>query len=365
MDQMGRLVPISLVFLIFLVMPGNCLATGQESVISFTGQVTWQDIEGGFYGIITPDGTKYLPQNLPAGYQTDGVTVDITGILVPDVVTMQMWGEPIEIKTISPVNAENPYIQPWYSPDSTRPVFVNETHSEHLVMAASGLQAGLNEIDARVSAIAQNLTLNGIEGENLKRVLLQGLDNPGVLEVSYIDKSGRLIAIVPEMYDSFEGGDVSGQELTSRLLSYPIPGMSEYITTIEGTNAVIIDYPVFSHDKKVAGYVSTLIDPVNLAERYAIPFLNETSYDLMVAEPDGTILYDAHPDMNGQEMWDNPIFAEFPDLQSWAAHYQNANAGIDQYTYYKGDSEELAKTDVIWTTVSLHGTPWRVFILHR
>ena len=365
MNYPGSLYTIFLGLVIFLIIIGNCSAAPQNPELTFTGQVTWQDLEGGFYGIITPDGTTYLPLNLLEDYQYNGVTVDITGKDAPDAVTMQMWGKPITILSINPVNKENPFVQPWYAPENNLTVVMSEDQAEYLVMAASGLQTGLDAIDKKVSSIAQNLTGNGIVKEELYSILSRGLDEPGVYLISYMDTTGKITVIVPDKYERFEGEDVSGQDFSSGILSYPVPGMSDFFTLNEGMDAVILAYPVFSKDKKVTGYVSAVFDPVNLTETYSLPFLNETNYELMVAEPDGTILYDGHPDMNGQEMWDNPMFAEFPDLHSWAAHYQNAKAGIDQYSYYRTDTEDIAKTDVIWTTVSLHGTPWRIFLLKR
>jgi hypothetical protein len=351
--------------LIFLMIIGNCTALNQNSDISFIGQVTWQEIEGGFYGIVTPDGTAYLPMNLPDRYQVDGVTVKIIGTIPSDVMTLHMWGEPVEILSINPVNRENPYTQPWYAPDTNPPYYENNIQAEYLVMAASALQTNLETIDEKLREIAQNLTESGTQPENIKDNLHKGLDIPGLYEVIWMDNTGKLVMIVPEDFEAYEGEDVSKQDLNSRILAYPIPGMSEYFTTIEGKDAIILAYPVFTSDMEVAGYITALFDPVNLIEKSALPSLNGTNYELMVAQPNGKILYDRHSDMNGQETWNNSIFDDFPDLLHWATHYQNAKAGIDQYSYYRENSEEIVKTDVIWTTVSLHGTPWRVFILSR
>ena len=365
MNNKSRRFSIFLGLMIILTVAGYCSAAAISPEISLTGQVTWQDLEGGFFGIITPDGTRYLPMNLAEEYQYDGVMVDITGTDAPDVVTIQMWGKPITILSINPVNKENPFVQPWYAPESNLSVSIREDQAEHLVMAASGLQTGLDTIDRKVAAIAQNLTKTGIREDELDRKLMEGLDEPGVLFLTYLDTTGKVTAIVPKMYEQFEGEDVSGQDFTKNRLSYPAPVLSEYFRLIEGMDAVILSYPVFSGDMDLQGYVSAVIDPANLTETYSLPFLDNTGYDLMVTEPDGTILYDGHPDMNGQELWNNPVFAEFPDLHTWAAHFQNAQAGIDQYTYYRGNSHDIATTDTIWTTVGLHKTPWRISVLSR
>lgn len=365
MNTGSRLFTACAGIVVLLILAGICSALTPDAEFSFTGQVIWQDIEGGFYGIITPDGTGYLPLNLPESYQVDGVTVDVVATPAPDAMTIQMWGEPVEILSLTPVNANNPFVQLWYVPDSDDSEYPDEDQAEHLIMAASGLQTGLNTIDNRVSAIAQNLTRNGIMDEDIRSILHEGLDLPGVYYLSYMDEAGRVTAIVPDRYEQFEGEDVSGQDYASRLLLYPAPSMSQYFSLNEGMDAVILSNPVFTADNRVAGFISAIINPASFTELYALPLLNGTDYDLMVAQPDGTLLYDAHPDMNGQKTWNNSIFNEFPDLLSWSAHYQNAQAGTDRYTYFKDNSEEITKTDVIWATVSLHGTPWRIFIMHR
>ena len=167
MDTDGSLCIIITGFVILLTIMGSCSALPQDSGLSGIGQVRWVDIEGGFYGIITPDGARYLPVNLPEGYRVDGVTVTFTGISPPDLVSMQMWGEPVEIQTISTVNENTPYTQSWYAPDDAGAISLDETQAERLIMAASGLQTGLDAIDQKVSSIAQNLSRQVVGKEQI------------------------------------------------------------------------------------------------------------------------------------------------------------------------------------------------------
>ena len=71
-----------------------------EPAISGTGVVTYIDLEGGFYGIITETGTRYLPLNLAEEFKTDGLTVTFTAT-PEDVMTIQQWGQPVTILSIS------------------------------------------------------------------------------------------------------------------------------------------------------------------------------------------------------------------------------------------------------------------------
>ena len=69
-----------------------------------TGTVRFQEIEGGFWGIIGDDGKKYDPiDGLPNIYAVEGLKVSIT-YCPASVMTTRMWGRTIEIITIEAIN---------------------------------------------------------------------------------------------------------------------------------------------------------------------------------------------------------------------------------------------------------------------
>ena len=65
--------------------------------ISITGTVTYLDFEGGFYGIISENGNKYNPLNLPEEYQVDNLQVVLIAIPVKNTNSIFMWGSIIKI----------------------------------------------------------------------------------------------------------------------------------------------------------------------------------------------------------------------------------------------------------------------------
>ena len=73
--------------------------TGEE--FDSTGTVTYFNFEGGFFGIVTIDQEHYLPLNLPPEFERDGIKVSFTAVADPDIMTIQMWGTPIRILSIS------------------------------------------------------------------------------------------------------------------------------------------------------------------------------------------------------------------------------------------------------------------------
>ena len=76
----------------------GCLQQGnQEKAVTSTGTITYVELEGGFYGLIASDGTRYLPLNLDDPFKVDGMNVTFEGIIREDVATIQQWGTPLEI----------------------------------------------------------------------------------------------------------------------------------------------------------------------------------------------------------------------------------------------------------------------------
>ncbi|MCQ1538879.1 DUF333 domain-containing protein [Methanocalculus taiwanensis] len=71
-----------------------------EPPISGTGVITHIDLEGGFYGIISGAGTRYLPLNLAEEFKIDGLSVSFTAT-PEDVMTIQQWGQPVTIISIT------------------------------------------------------------------------------------------------------------------------------------------------------------------------------------------------------------------------------------------------------------------------
>lgn len=67
-----------------------------RETISFTAQVKWIPLEGGFFGLVAEDGRKFLPMNLPEEFQSKGLKVRVKG-KTKKVMNIYMWGTPLEI----------------------------------------------------------------------------------------------------------------------------------------------------------------------------------------------------------------------------------------------------------------------------
>lgn len=90
----------------------NIQLSGNTQNMNNSEAIKWQQatvkyikLEGGFYGLITHDGRKYLPIGLPKEYRQDDAIVSFKGRININVMTIQQWGTPFEITDIKLIKA--------------------------------------------------------------------------------------------------------------------------------------------------------------------------------------------------------------------------------------------------------------------
>jgi len=66
-----------------------------------SGKVVYQDLSGGFWGIIGDDGKEYRPIEMPNQLKEEGARISIVIIKMPEEVSIFMWGETVKIISFS------------------------------------------------------------------------------------------------------------------------------------------------------------------------------------------------------------------------------------------------------------------------
>jgi hypothetical protein len=91
---------------------GRASVTGEgrdtEGMVSGTGTVKFIDLEGGFYGIIGDDGSKYDPINLGLQFKEDGLRIRFEANVRKDVAGIHMWGTIVDITKIEKLESTAP-----------------------------------------------------------------------------------------------------------------------------------------------------------------------------------------------------------------------------------------------------------------
>ncbi|MDH4230567.1 MAG: cache domain-containing protein [Nitrospirota bacterium] len=227
------------------------------------------------------------------------------------------------------------------------------------------ITAELNKVDQDVARLAGSLA-----GEDLKaagtRKMLGDLCRscPYAVDCAVVDRNGRMVLVVPEEYSEFEGSDISAQEQIIRLQKSKKPVLSNVIKTVEGIDAVDLEHPVFSADGELAGSVSVLFRAESLFSYVITPVLKGMPAEAFVMQTDGRILYDADKEEVGRMLFDDPLYKPFPQLLALGTLISKEEKGSGSYEFRQEGSEKVVKKDAYWTTVGLHGTLWRLVMMH-
>ena len=77
------------------------LDPGGVSMIATTGTVRHLEMEGGFFGIVADDSTKYDPVEIAPAFQKDGLRVKFSARPANNGMSTHMWGVRVELTGIA------------------------------------------------------------------------------------------------------------------------------------------------------------------------------------------------------------------------------------------------------------------------
>jgi hypothetical protein len=71
-----------------------------QAVIRAKGRIVYQDLEGGFWGIVADDGRKFDPIALDEKFHKDGLRVVFEAVPDTDRMSTRMWGTMVVLRKI-------------------------------------------------------------------------------------------------------------------------------------------------------------------------------------------------------------------------------------------------------------------------
>jgi hypothetical protein len=225
--------------------------------------------------------------------------------------------------------------------------------------------AELSKVDQDVAKLAGRLSERDFRTAETRKMLGDLCRSyPYAVDCSVVDRQGRMKAVEPGEYGKFEGADISGQEQMIRLRESGKPVLSNVFWAVEGFDAVDLEHPVFSSDGGFAGSVSMLIRPEALFSFVLVPILQGMPVEAFAMQKDGRILYDVDKEEIGSMLFENPMYRPFPHLIEVGKMASRKKSGTGSYDFWQEGTGELVRKDAYWTTVGLHGTEWRLVVMH-
>lgn len=232
-----------------------------------------------------------------------------------------------------------------------------------LERADTEISVGLSHLQESNAESAKKLSETGITGDAAANVLQEKLAgaSPYVISSLVIDAVGIVTAAAPVHYETIVGTDLGYQPEVQYANGVKEPVLSDLFLLEEGFAGISLSYPVFSGDTYM-GYTDLTFRPEIFLRQYFRPLTEETGYEFMVLQTDGTILYEANEEEVGKNTFTDPLYqsTEIPKL---AQKVVAEPSGRGEYTFWDGDWKREVGREIFWSTVSFDGREWRVAVI--
>ena len=86
--------------------------------------------------------------------------------------------------------------------------------------------------------------------------------------------------------------------------------------------------------------------------------------EIWIMQPDGQILYDANHEEIGRNLFADPLYKPYPELQELGKRIAAEARGSGSYTFLRQDMQAPVDKTADWRTFEFCGQPWRVVMAH-
>ncbi|MCF7793758.1 MAG: ABC transporter substrate-binding protein [Candidatus Cloacimonetes bacterium] len=219
-------------------------------------------------------------------------------------------------------------------------------------------------MDSAVKQSAKNLSKSGIIGDEVTKELESLFKKTEfAYDVVTVDKSGIIRSVYPSEYSNIIGSNIMNQPQIIKLHKTQKPVVSEAIETVEGFTGFDLEYPVFDDEKKFIGSVSVLTQP-DFFEKVISQKISNFPVEIWIMQKDGTIVYDVNDEEIGLNIFEDEIYAPYKSLKEVAKNMAVEPSGEGKYFFLDTKMNETKLKKLIWTTISLHGTEFRLALSH-
>lgn len=235
-----------------------------------------------------------------------------------------------------------------------------------LATAQEQVSSALTRLDIGLKKAAGELGKTGLAGDDARRILAATCGEfTYVVDCATIDPQGRMVTVEPPQYRSFEGKDISGQEQVKRMRKTRKPVLSAVFRSVEGYDAVDVEFPVFGPEGRFIGSISVLFKPEKLLGDIIKPLVKGVPMDIWAMEKGGRILYDVDPAQVGLNLLTSTEFRSYKQVVRLAKKIAKSPQGEGAYRFKKATlSGRDVNKKAYWQSVILYGTPWRLVGIH-
>ena len=227
----------------------------------------------------------------------------------------------------------------------------------------------LDKLNSSLLGACQQLSTTGLDGAQARKVLSDLVDSSSlIVNAATADAKDVLVAVEPSNYSNIEGQDISAQEQNIRMHQIMQPAMSNMIPLVEGFPGVVMVAPIFDANLKFIGSLSIVIQPYIMLQQTIAPATEGTGFSMWAMQTNATLIYDPDPAQQNKNLLTDPIYVDYPEVQTFTRQVAAQQAGYGTYQYYNLNLDNTAKVlvskEAYWTTIGIYGAEWRLVITH-
>lgn len=227
------------------------------------------------------------------------------------------------------------------------------------------IQSKLLNLNNAVAAAAEKIAKSGLQGEETRGILnMLCKKYPYLLDCSTADPQGKMITVAPAEYRRYEGTDTAATEASKKFLAglneNKQPVLSDVFRAVEGTDAVVLVWPVITDKGELLGVISALFKPGSLLDGIIAPQAKVVALKVNVMQLDGMVIYCTTGTETGKNVLIDPSYKNYPELIAQAETIVAQKTGTGGYMYKGAAIDKPVKKTIYWTSVGLHGTEWRL-----
>lgn len=221
-----------------------------------------------------------------------------------------------------------------------------------------------DDMDKTLEYAAEKLTHTGLTGENAQNVLNDLFkQNPHAFDCTTVNREGRIVSVVPDACFRLIGLDISGKKYILRLHQTKKPVFSQAIDTMEGFMGFELQHPVFDKDDQFIGSVGMITRPDFFGSVITQKIAN-FPVEMWMIQKDGKMIYDVNEEELGKNLFTDELYADYPSVREAGREVTTLPQGSGLYEFYDKSMERIVEKTLIWTTVALHGTEFRLALTH-
>jgi PAS domain S-box-containing protein len=232
----------------------------------------------------------------------------------------------------------------------------------HAVQAARNLSESFVKWNNVLFYLSQNRDVALMNNQSKHELTtLLNLFKGEIKGITRLDKNGKIIYTTPFSPGAI-GSDISKQNHIIKILFNHKPIVSDVFKTVQGYQAVVIHYPIFS-GKNFDGTIAFLLDYQHISKRILeVIKIGNSGYAWMISA-EGIIIYHPAPWNLGKSIFE--LAKDYPSLKIVAKKMLANKSGSDTYVYLgiNGETQDVKKI-VYFMPIKINNTFWSIAVVY-